>query len=260
MDSNNHSIIRSLAKSLEIMDILAQNRAPMSLQELASASGYPKSTIHALLSTMRQYNYIDQRSNGLYYLGTHVFECGCAVSAAWDISAVARPHLEFLSSATQCTAILSYMEYGSVINIDQCANNGSIRIMQEIGSRLPLHSTSQGKLMLAMLSDKEVSRLLSATGMPAFTPHTITDIDTLFNALQQIRTNHYAVENGEHKIGLRSISAPVYDRDGNARYAIGVVGFFRRIDSEEFTNSVEQVIASAQRLSADIGYRPSKTK
>ncbi len=258
MESNHRSTVRSLAKALELMDILAQNRTPMSLQELAAASGYPKSTVHSLLSTLRQYNYIDQRSNGQYYLGTHVFECGCAVSAAWDISSAARPHLEFLSAATQCTAILSYMEHGSVINIDQCANNGSIRIVQEIGSRLPLHSTSQGKLMLSMLSDAEVIRLLNIAGMPAFTPHTITDLDTLFSALQQIRVNHYAVENGEHKIGLRSISAPVYDRDGHPRYALGVVGFFRRIDSEEFTISVEQVLAAAQRLSADIGYRPPK--
>lgn len=253
MEVNHRSTIHSLAKALELMDILTRNRAPMSLQELAGASGYPKSTIHTLLSTMRQYNYIEQRPDGRYYLGTHLFECGCAVSGAWDISTAARPHLEALSAATQCTAVLSCLEHGSVIHIDQCADNGSIRIVQEIGSRLPLHATSQGKLMLSTLSQAEVVRLLSLAGMPAFTPHTITEIDALLPALQQIRAKHYAVENGEYKIGLRSIAAPVYDRDGHAHYALGVVGLFRRIDSEEFSAAVEQVLAAAKQLSADIG-------
>lgn len=87
-----------------------------------------------------------------------------------------------------------------------------------------------------------------------FTPHTITDVSKLKTELSKIRSNGYAVEDGEYKIGLRSVSAPVFDHTGTARYALGVVGLFRRIQSDEFSQSVAQVVAQAANLSKAIGY------
>ena len=89
--------VRSLGKALELLELLNRSRVPMTLQALSQASGYPKSTIHSLLATLRSYGCIRQESDGRYYLGTKLFEWGCGVSAAWEITRCARPHLERLA-------------------------------------------------------------------------------------------------------------------------------------------------------------------
>ena len=72
------------------------------------------------------------------------------------------------------------------------------------------------------------------------------------------RTNGYAIENGEYKIGLRSISAPVYTVEGKAAYAVGVIGMFRSTRSDEFLAAVEQVCATASMISTALGYRKTE--
>ena len=91
--------------------------------------------------------------------------------------------------------------------------------------------------------------------MTPFTPYTITDVRTLMQELELCRANGYAIENGEYKIGLRSISAPVYTVEGEARYTIGVIGMFRSIHSEDFLAAVGYVQDIAHMISAALGYR-----
>lgn len=131
--------------------------------------------------------------------------------------------------------------------------------MPEVGYRLPLHATSQGKLLLAQRSDAEVQSLMESAGMAAFTPHTFTDPAPLLAALSAIRQQGYAVEDGEYKIGLRSVSAPVRDSGGLVRYALGVVGLFRRTRSPEFEAAVEAVCRHARQLSVALGYRSPRS-
>ena len=73
--------------------------------------------------------------------------------------------------------------------------------------------------------------------------------------IELCRTNGYTIENGEYKIGLRSVSAPVYTVDGTVRYAVGVIGMFRSIHSDEFHAAIEQVRSTAAMISAALGYR-----
>ena len=247
--------IHSVGKAMELIEILLQRRAPMSLNALAEAAGYPKPTVYALLSTMREYSVIVQQPDGKYYLGMKLYECGCAVSGRWDISAIAHPYLEQLAQLSGASAYISVIEGNDVVTFDQCVGSSGIRISSEIGSRLPLHATSQGKLLLSQFSDAEVRGRLAAIGMQAFTPHTMTDPEQILEALHKISDDGYAVEDGEYKIGLRSVSAPIYNYEGKLAYAVGVVGLFRRVHSEEFEKAVAGVLATANQLSNAIGYR-----
>ena len=88
-----------------------------------------------------------------------------------------------------------------------------------------------------------------------FTPHTITEIPALMKELDICRQNGYAIENGEYKIGLRSISAPIFTVDGEMRYTVGVIGMFRSTHSEEFALAIEAVKDTAEMISAALGYR-----
>lgn len=240
--------VRSVAKAMELLEALLRRREPMSLRELSAAAGYPKSTVHALLSTLREHGMVAQESDGRYALGLRLFECGCAVSAQWDVTKRARPYLEQLAEKARASAFLAVPEGDGVLTLDQCAGGTGPRVVPEVGVRLPLHATAQGKLLAAFLPPAEARRRLTA--LAPFTPHTITDPARMAEELRAIRERGFAVEDGEYKIGLRAVAAPVRDASGEARCALGVVGLFRRVASEEFQSAARRTVAAAEALSA----------
>ena len=150
--------------------------------------------------------------------------------------------------------LLSCVEGSDIVVIDQRVSGTGIQVASEIGGRTPLHATSQGKLLLSRLPDATVRYLMNTCGMAPFTPHTIVDLATLTEELERIRQWGYAIENGEYKIGLRSVSAPVFDREGQMRYTLTVVGLFRHVASGEFEEAVDMVCAAAGSLSRELGY------
>ena len=229
----------------------------MSLQELCARSGYPKSTVHALLSTLREYSVIEQNPDGRYSLGIRLYECGCAVSAMWDVRSVAGPYLEQLARRTGAGAYLALRSGDHAISIDHCtAGSGTgLQVMVETGIPLPLHATAQGKLLLSALPESEAARCIRQCGLAPYTRHTVETVEALTAQLEEIRRQGYAVEDGEYKVGLRSVAAPVYDAKGELAYALGVVGLFRRVSSEEFQNAIAQTKELAALLSGAIGYR-----
>ena len=145
------------------------------------------------------------------------------------------------------------MEGSSITVIDQCVSGAGIRVASEMGSHVSLYATSQGKLLLASLSDSAVRRLIPDGKLQAFTPHTLTDLPALLADLERIRTQGYAIENGEYKIGLRSVSAPVYSRENDIAYIVSAVGLFRRVESDEFDLVIRQTCDDARALSLENG-------
>ena len=154
------------------------------------------------------------------------------------------------------SVFLSIFDRAAVVTLAEEESRASLRVVSEVGARLPIHCTSQGKLFLANLSQAECRRLLSISEFKSYTPHTLTSSEQLQPELQKIREQGYAVENGEYKVGLRSVSAPVRDASGEVRYAIGVVGMFRQVYSEDFLLATRLVCEAGSSISRAIGYRP----
>ena len=159
--------------------------------------------------------------------------------------------MELLTQQAGASVMLSICEGTSVITLDQVEARDKLRIVSDVGARLPIYCTSQGKVFLASRPPQEAERLLRRLTRAPFTPYTITDVQEL----DTCRENGYAIENGEYKIGLRSISAPVYTVEGEVRYTVGVIGMFRSIHSDEFLAAVSRVQDTARMISTALGSR-----
>ena len=255
MPESDGKTIHSVAKAITLLDILTQKGRPVALTELYRETGWPKSTIHGLLSTMRAAGLIEQAADGRYWLGIRLFEYGCAVSSAWDIGTIARPYMQGVCHALEESVFLSVFDRAAVVTLAEEESRASLRVVSEVGARLPVHCTSQGKLFLAHVSQAECRRILRQTELRAYTPNTLTQPETLMAELQKIREQGFAVENEEYKLGLRSVSAPIRNAAGEVCYAFGTVGMFRQVHSEEFRLAIRQVTEAAACISAAIGYR-----
>ena len=92
MESN--SKIQSVARALTILNTLAEARGELALNEIATRLSLAKSTVHGLISTLKDFGFIEQSTfNGKYKLGVRLFEVGQIVAQGWEVRAIAAPYI-----------------------------------------------------------------------------------------------------------------------------------------------------------------------
>ena len=256
MANHDAKSVKSVGKALRLLDIMAQARKPLSLGELSLRSGWPKSTVYGLLTALREGDAVEQRAEtGYYYLGLRMFEYGCAVSDAWDILTAAREPMARAAQLSGESVFLSTLDRGEALILDRADAAGALRVVSEVGARLPVHCCSQGKLLLAFTGPGERRHLLREEPLTAYTPHTICDPDVLDAERDDILEQGFAVENGEYRVGLRSVSAPVRDAQHCVRWAITVSGMLRKQGTDEFSAATRLVMEAATEVSRALGWR-----
>lgn len=250
--------IRSVAKALNIIEILAKTKKELALSEIARSLKLAKSTAHGLISTLRDFGYVEQSPfTGKYKLGLRLFEIGNIVAHGWDVRAVAGPYIQCLVDELGETVHLVILDKGEVLYIDKRESRQSLRIVSQVGMRLPAHCTGVGKVLLAFLPAGEVKQIIADRGLPRFTRNTITDFRKLEDELALVRELGYALDNEEIMDSLRCVAAPIRDHSGKVVAAASVSGPVSRLAGEKFTQLVKLLVRTAADVSAGLGYRPS---
>lgn len=251
--------VQSVGRAIKLLETLAEYARDISLTELAKAVGWPPSTVHGLLSTLRDHHYVEQAPvSGHYRLGIRLFELGNIVARGWDIRELAAPHMQRLNSELGEMVQLATVDRDEVLYIDRLDSNRLMRIVSDIGARLPMHCTGLGKAMLAYLNESEVRKIAKKSGLPAMTPKTITALPDLLKELEKVRENGYAIDDCEIMEGLRCVAAPILNRNNKADYAISVSGFSVNMQGERLEKVIQKVTAAAKQISEDIGVRTSR--
>ncbi len=240
--------VKSIEKAIRLLSCLAKAGQPLTLKTLSEAEQMPKSTVHGLLAPLRAGGLVEQTQDGRYKLGVRLFELGCAVKSSWRMIDAAAPHLRYISLQTGQNVQLSTLDNGEVLILDAADSGSALRVVAQAGGRIPPHCTASGKALMAYLPAAQTRSILKSCAMTAFTPHTLQRAD-MEAEFERIRENGYAIENGEYRIGLRAVAAPVFDMDSLPTYAICVTGMFRHISSEDFQKATKLVVDAARSLS-----------
>lgn len=248
--------VQSVVKAMRLLDILAAAHSPLPLQELSRRSGWPKSTVHGLLSAMRENGVIDQSpEDGRYRLGVHLIELGNLAQKYFDAVSISRPFLQSIAAQTGESAHLCVLDRGEALVLESAEISNPLRVVADKGTRFPLYSTALGKAILAYLPEHEFYQAVHAKPLTRFTPHTLTEPQALRDACAAILESGTAVEDGEYRIGLRAVAAPLFDIAGQVNYSIGVTGMFRRTSDEKFIHAQQLVLHAAGQISAQLGHQ-----
>jgi IclR family acetate operon transcriptional repressor len=125
-----------------------------------------------------------------------------------------------------------------------------MRMFTEVGRRVPAHCTGVGKALLATLPTSEVRALIARTGLPAATPHTITDPALLLRELDRIRARGYAVDDAEQELGVRCVAVAV--PGAPSATALSVSGPAARVTWEAVEGFVPQLRTAAVALAGQL--------
>lgn len=253
--------VHSVEKAIVLLDCFWRSGGSMSLSELVQETGWAKSTVHGLLASMLSSAVVEQdKSDGRYRLGYHLFELGSCVASSWDVVGIVRPYLEKIANSVGESAYLARLSGDELILVECLEPHNGFRVSSEPGSRIPLHCSSQGKCILAAMPEEKAKELLKRKGMGAYTGSTITTWEDLQPQLALTRELGYSVERGEYRAGLQSVGAPIYTSGGSCIYAIGVVGIQPTGQVAADRAAIEAVKSAARAASYDLGWRAQPGK
>lgn len=214
-------------------------------------------TTHRYMSTLVAMGYLIQGEGRKYRLTLASTTLGMSSLASTSLGEHARPYLEDLRTQTGYTTSLAVLDGEEILYIERLPSIRRERRPIELapGARLAAYCTAMGKTLLASLPAAEQHALMGELRLQRLTPSTITSKTQLRAELHTIAEEGIAVNDQELAPGLCAIAAPIRDAS-EAVAAISIAAPAANITLQEMvTHLTPQLLATAGRISARLGYR-----
>ena len=168
--------VQSIEKAVRILEILAEAGTPMPLREIARRTELPKSTLHGIISTLRETGLVEQSAeDGCYGLGLHLFELGCAASGSRNITAISRPFLQGLANRAGETAFLAALDGTDALLLEVTEAPNPLRVALAPGKwaaaswsptpPIPTPPRSKSRLMWLLRGNAVMPLKMASTGL-----------------------------------------------------------------------------------------------
>ncbi len=248
-------MVHTVLKAVQILDSLAST-PDQGVSEISRNLGLPKSSVFGILETLYSTGMLERTAEkGKYHLGAKLIELGYRAQVDLDLCRLARPFLQGLNAQFDETVHLTVLDRDEVLYLDCVESKRRLRTYSVIGIRAPLYCTSVGKAILAYQHDGEIQRIAREKGLVPFTAHTISTEPALFNEVQKIRANGYAVDDMEHEDHLRCVGAPIHDAQGRVFAALSLSGPAERNTTERILEMAPFIMAAGNEISRRLGWR-----
>jgi DNA-binding IclR family transcriptional regulator len=250
-------MIQSIIKAIQIMKLFSSAEPRLTLTEISRRLDIPKSTAHNILKTLISEGFIEKVDGDAYALGTAIVALGQGVRVNVELRDRAAPLIRELADLCRESVYLTVRDGDRTLYIYAVESSRRLLARSAVGDRAPLHCTSVGKAILASLPDAEIDAIVARTGLPAFTPHTLTDPDALRADLEETRRRGYSIDRQEHELRTFCIGAPVLDHLGHVIGACSISGADPDIIGSRRETLAPALISTAQEISRRMGFVPA---
>jgi IclR family transcriptional regulator, KDG regulon repressor len=212
--------LATLKKIGPVLDLFTLERPEWRLTDVARALDMPKSSTHALLSTLADIGLLSVSPRGPYRLGWHLLSLSERVRASHSFREHAALPMQALAAKIRETVLLAALDRHQVIYIERAeGSHPMVRLAgARVGSRVPAHCTAVGKVQLAYHDHREVRALLAGAHdggkLRVMTSQTIASLEELDRELVKIRAQGLAYDLGELVPDINCVAAPIFDGHG----------------------------------------------
>jgi DNA-binding IclR family transcriptional regulator len=248
--------VQSVQRAVAILRHLATAGPRLGVTDVAERIGVAKPTAHALLRTLEAEGLVAQDvGSGKYALGPGVLWLGNAFLETHELRMRSLTWADLLATRVNEAVWVAVLVGDQVLVVHHAFRpEGAVQIL-EVGASLPWNTSALGKAMVAF-APREVREELLGAEMSVLTGRSLTSPTALSEALEEVQSAGYAVEDQESVLGDAGIAAPVFDRSGQVVGAIGVVGPVERLLGGEGAVVTELAVAVrevARQLSRELG-------
>ena len=264
----------SLERALVLLKVIEQTPGGLRNTDISRQLKIPKSSCSYIVSRLEREGYlIKDEVSKRYKIGLTPVSLAHGALREVGIRTVAEPALYKLTRQTGLSAGIGVLQKGRVLLVDRvegprfvdraiqeaagrtgragAADLYRVRSQRDIGRELPAHSTALGKVLLAFLPAQQVADLIARYGLARSTAATIVSKKRLLAELNLVRTQRYAIADGEVYSDLRALSVPMFDADGEVRAAVSVNGN----PSEPAWDDLPDLVRTVEEAARDIARR-----
>jgi DNA-binding IclR family transcriptional regulator len=244
--------VRAVARVLDILDLLQDSSEGTSLLDVSKAVRLPRSSTYRYLSTLESRGYVQRDpTTGLYSFGlAFLLSHGRHLEV---VAARARPVMEELRDLLGETINLGVLDGHRVVYLEILESNKAVRLAARRGDRDPIHSTGLGKAIASLMSDEEITAILTVEGMPRRTSKTITDRAEFLRELNDVRVRGYAIDRGENEEGGRCVAVPFPST--RMLTALSLSAPAGRLEPGRMEHVAEELKTAVQRIQSEVEVR-----
>lgn len=245
------SIISSLDRALDILNIMYDNGGKISVSELSKIMGLHKSTVYRTLNTLYQKDFVQKdNKTSLYSLGTRVLTMGLVAAVNVPLAKIAKPHLSYLSNKYEVNASVliiegkekdkscvfylnQFLDTSSTTLLStpsQCETNDAYRpatglcfVAYNLKGEFTIHNE-------ALISNwQKINRKFIKSDY---------NIQSFINELEEVKKQGYAFEDETFLKGQIAVVSPIFDTSGEAVATIGIDGDKKKLLNKFKLNEV----------------------
>ena len=241
-------------RTLNAITVLSEYPKGVSVGELAKRLSLPVSTVHRILTSLKENGFAEQNPDDRKYRLSYFFmTLGKGISTSDALLAAARPEMEKLSRKLDRMVILAAAVGNEIVGVQAVNMAQEQPYYANIGRRFPMHKTAAGMLYMAAMSPSEFDNFVSYTRQK-YPEVTDEDISALKKDLDEVKTCGYAVMDGQLVRHFKAVSAPIYDMNRRIAGAL-LISLFGN-DEEYNRDCIGYLLETAYRISKTLRKKP----
>jgi len=238
--------VQGLERGLAVILSFSPQAPSLTIALVAERTGLTRAAARRYLKTLTALGYVVQDGDR-FSLTPRLLDLGFTYLSTLDVTSVVHPFMETVTATLHESCSVSVLDNHDIVYIARRAANRIMSVNLAVGSRLPAHATSMGKVLLAYQPPGELERYFESVVRESLTDHTVVDERALRAALDRVRDKGWAVANQESELGVRSVAAPIFGRDGEVHAAINVSAHATRVSLEQLQRDYLPVLLEAAR-------------
>ncbi len=240
-----------VSRVMSALEYVAQAKQPVTAADFSLDFGIPRASAYRIFTRLEQERVLIPEPHGRgYSKGKRL--CDFAVAVLINSARYGARHrvLARLVDEIGETCNLTTLCGSEIVYIDRVETDWPLRMHLTPGSRVPVHCTATGKLLLSLLPERQMNELIRAASLRRYTERTITDPERLIAELARTREDGVGVDDEEFAAGMVAVAVPVFDENGRACAAVAVHAPVARLSLEAAKHHVPVLRKAAAALSA----------
>ena len=244
--------VQSLARGLSVITVFGPDAPEMTLSDVSRATGLTRAAARRFLLTLVDLGYM--RFDGkMFRLAPRVLDLGYAYLSSLSLTGIAEPHLELLVTKTHESSSVCVLDGQDIVYVARVPTARIMTVAISVGTRFPAYATSMGKVLLAGLDDSTLEKYLANVELAPLTEHTVKTVEKLRAQVLEVRQQGYALADQELEHGLRSIAAPVRNKQGRVVAAVNVSSHVSRVTKEKARRQLlPPLLKAAEDIETDL--------
>lgn len=233
-----------------LLELIAAKDQFVSLQGLVEETGLPKPTLHRMLQQLEGAGLLIRQGDSRQY-GTGARLRRLAENLLLNATQHGARHgvLRNLVDEIGETCNVTALSGNEVIYLDRVETPEPLRFYLRPGSRVPVHCSASGKMLLSQLSPAQRRKLLAHSPLKQHTDKTLTDLEALETELKRVRKNGYAVDDEEFLPGLVCVAVLVPTETGRSNMCVAAQAPVMRLTPEKAVRLLPALQRAAEAMS-----------